>query len=243
MESATREIVFARRPSGAVRLNIGLGPAQPPVSPEMPSSGTLEQCPDPDESHPLLLLYPFDPPAEAVRPPVRETPEALEDAPCSPDVPADDGSEVFHRDLDDVVIEDAAGQDPQASLPTVKVARRGRRQSRRKKAARRMRLPRVSELEGLWARHGMLLAALIACHAAASYQLAAVYRHFMKLGVSEGSLMPAMFLGLMFASFAIIRLMDGRRSESVAVCILAMTAGSAFAGLLCKVVLIVRGMG
>lgn len=189
--------------------------------------------------HPLLLLYPFDSSPEsgeaAIQAPARHRAKVSEMAESFPG----DESEVLSANIENAFKTEDVGAPLQSVTPVVKGPRIASRSSR-KKMRHRMRLPGVSELEGLWARHGMLLSALIICHAAASYQLAAAYRHFMKLGVSAGSLMPAMFLGLMFASFAVIRLMDGRRFESVAISIIAMTGTSALLGLICKVLLIVR---
>lgn len=238
-EPATRDLVFARRPSGAVRLNIGLGPAQAPGAEDAPPSLAHDDSPGADAMHPLLLLYPFDSSPESGEPAIQAPAPHRDTVPEMTSSFPDGESEVFNTELDDEVITNHAPASPVAAISNVKGARIAKR-SRHKKMRHRMRLPGVSELEGLWVRHGMLLSALIICHAAASYQLAATYRHFMKLGVSAGSLMPAMFLGLMFASFAVIRLMDGRRFESVAISIIAMTGASALLGLVCKVLLIVR---
>jgi hypothetical protein len=235
--SEKNRIVFARRASGSVYIDIGN--SERPAVPEKPEKPrTFPDAAAAEEIHPLLLLYPFDAPARKPQPAVDSIPAPIVGLPMLEDRFSDlpDIDMPLNLDVPETVLQETpVGLDRQPS-------------GKRKRCERRTkpwqvgiwRKYRSSDWEEIWSRHGMLLSLLMICHLASSLQMSRLYRFMMDLETSTLALLPAMFLGLMFTSFAVIRIMDGRRCESVAVAIIAMTGASAFTGLLCKVVMVLN---
>ena len=250
-EGIASKVRFSRKSAGSVLLDIGAAPgaASWPSRAETEPEREAARPPEPD-LHPLLSMYPFDPPKAPAGPVARTTEPPVE----PPLETAREAAPVFRAwSTVDAVFTDLP--DPPDLKPTAEAAEPlvfplkpvmpvfqerapGPRPRSRWDAWRFRRSPDFGKM---WARHGMLLSILLITLGISSYQTARVYRHFVKLDVSALSLTPAVLLVMILASLAVLWGMSGRRYESVALAIIATGGIFAFLGLFCKVVMIVHG--
>jgi len=206
------KVSFSRKATRSVFLDVCAAPGASPWT-----SGA-----EPD-FHPLLAMYPFDPPA----------------APAAPAARTTDTPDIESR---------TEGGEPAEPLvfplkPVMPVFRERTHEPSQHLRGVFKDFIRIPDCGKMWARHGMLLSTLLIILGISSYQVARVYRHFMKLEVSTLTLTPAVLLVMIIASLAGLWGVNGRRYESVALAIIAMGGIFAFLGLICKVVMIAQGLG
>jgi hypothetical protein len=247
-EGNIAKVSFSRKATGSVFLDVCAAPsaASWPSSSEPEPEPAIGDLPVPD-FHPLLSLYPFDPPkapagpaARTTKPPVEPQIETAREA--APGIRARSMVDAASVDLPVLESPSEAGE-PMIfpSKPVMPAFRKRVRGPSRRRRGGAKDFKRSPDFGKMWSRHGMLLSILLIILGATSYQIARTFRHFMKLEVSTLTLTPAVLLVMIMASLAGLWGVSGRRYESVALAIIAMGGIFAFLGLICKVVMIAHG--
>lgn len=201
------------------------------MEPVLPFGGLM---PSDGDVHPLLLLYPFDPPAQAALKVVDEDhspPPSGQETGFSGDFPEDPSTQesdwVVEGELSDPEMDAHRSSETGASV-------RGRQRRRRRHAARGTRRD-SGEFGELWARYGLLFSLILIANAASSYQLAKLYRNAAQVQTAEWAMSPAVFLVVLIPIVGIVHLLKDQSDEIFAVSMVWLLACITLVGLGCKV--------
>lgn len=241
-ESTDAGVWLGERQSRHVMLDVGgagkalLDPEPLParavdMDPILPSGG---HTPSDGDVHPLLLLYPFDPPAQAVpkvvdvdhSPPTLGV-ETLFSGDFPNDPPVQESGWVVEGELSDQEIDEHKRPETGASGQF--------RQRRRKRHAARGTRRDSGEFGELWARYGLLFSLILIANAASSYQLAKLYRNAAQVQTAEWAMSPAVFLVVLIPIVGIVHLLKDQSDEIFAVSMVWLLACITLVGLGCKV--------
>lgn len=187
-----------------------------------------------EEVHPLLLLYPFDPPsvepaAEAGRGISYDAEVALDQEPF--ELPEDISIEGVGR-----LSGERSGTSTLQPLPTAPRATRSRGKSHRSDEA-----SSAGGILGFWQRYGVPLGFTLICNVGASYQVAGLYRLLLGVRTSTLALLPATALLLLLPVLSVIYLVRSSNHEILALSMIAVGGALALVGLVCKVLVIAAG--
>lgn len=252
-DSNSGSVWLGARPTGHVRLNVTRA-ARTPSAQTNAEAGTANSAgrqrarksvsrENSGDVHPLLLLYPFDPP-----PGIPENEEALEAANGRTSWMPEPGRQSTTAPvLDDLGCfpgEPATPDGPSIHPPTPALvfstaAPRTDTCGRQQPVPIRRRPPRErGGLYQLWGRYGFLFTIVLLCDGASSYQVAKAYRQAMELTTSALTLTPAVFLLLLLPALLAVFLLRDQRHEVVAISMLVAGGLYGLLGIGCKVAML-----
>lgn len=252
-DSNSGSVWLGTRPTGHIQLNVTRATRRPSAQTNTEagtanSAGRQRACEsashdDSSDVHPLLMLYPFNPPPvnsenkEAVKAtnmrtswiPEAEQPStispALDDLGCFPGEPAIPDGPSSHPPTPALRFSTAE--------PVTHTYRR-----RQPNPARRRPPRKRGGLSQLWGRYGFLFSLVLLCDGLCSYQAAHAYRQTMELKTSALTLTPAVFLLLLLPSLLTVYLLRDQRHEVVAIFMLVAGGLYGLLGIGCKVAML-----